>query len=185
MADLVVTSVPFADEAFRIHVDAAVGRLSSATPEALQAELRKAYPDATVQLGDPLGALGRERRWYAYRDGRAARTIAADDWWKDERLPTTIVGEDGRYVDANPAAEELFGVSRAAILGALSGSFTRHEDDPGLGTRLFETLRRTGELASTAVVVRPDGREIAIEFHMRALTRRNMFMTVMRPLERS
>jgi PAS domain S-box-containing protein len=181
---VVVTSIPLADRAFRVHVDAALGGIGDATPERLQAELRKAYPNATVQLGDPLGSLGMTRRWYVYRDGVTRRNVAGDDWWKDESLPTTIVGEDGRYVDANSAAEELFGVPRGSIVGTLSGSFTRHEDDPGLGAKLLDTLRRSGELASTAVVVRPDGGEIPIEFHMRALTRDDTFMTVMRRVDR-
>jgi PAS domain S-box-containing protein len=146
--------------------------------------LRKAYPASTVQVGDPLGSLGATRRWYVYRDGRTPPTVVGDDWWTDDTLPTTVVGEDGRYVDANSAAEELFGVPRASIVGALSGSFTRHEDDPGLGSRLLETLRRTGAMASTAVVVRPEGEEIPIEYHMRAVTPENRYITVMRRVDR-
>jgi PAS domain S-box-containing protein len=182
--DLVITSIPLADSAFRVHVDAALGRLSPVETESLQGELRKAYPAATVQVGDPLGSLGATRRWYVYRDGRSRRTVGGDDWWRDDTLPTTVVGEDGRYVDANSAAEELFGLPRASIVGAATGSFTRHEDDPRLGSRLFDTIRRTGELASTAVVVRPGGEEIPIEYHMRAVTPQNTYITVMRGVDR-
>ena len=67
------------------------------TPRLNQAELRKAYPNGTVQLGDPLGSLGMTRRWYVYRDGVTRRNVPSDDWWKDESLPTTILlDRDGR-----------------------------------------------------------------------------------------
>jgi hypothetical protein len=52
-----------------------------------------------------------------------------------------------------------------------------------LAVSLFETLSAVGQLDSTAVVVRPDGSEVPIAYHMirdGAATHRHR--TVMRPL---
>ena len=182
MSDVTVTTLPVADAAFRVHVDLAMQRLGTPSVAALQAEIRKAYPRAAVRPGDPLGSLGAAARWYVYRDGGGAPARADDDWWVDGSLPTTVVGDDGRYLDANDAAAALFGVSKAAIVGAATGSFTRHESDPALAARLIEVLRRAGELRSTAIVLRSGGDEVPIEFHMSRLPgERRQYRTVMRP----
>jgi PAS domain S-box-containing protein len=177
-----VATIPSSDRAFRVHVDAALARIRNITPELLCAELRLAYPDATVHVSDALADIGApDPRWYVYRDRDLAREPAAPEWWWDEQLPRTVLDRDGRYVDANHAAAELFGVDRASIIGAPSGTFTRHEADEDLGRRLFDELARTGELSSTAVVVKPDGTEVPIEFHMSGVPRTDSFTTVMRP----
>lgn len=56
----------------------------------------------------------------------------------------------------------------------------RHEGSPDVARRLFAKLAETGFLRSTAIVVRPDGEERAIEFHTRRV--REVYVTVMRPI---
>jgi PAS domain S-box-containing protein len=174
-----ISTVPSTDRAFRVHVDAAVARIPNITADRLAAEIRLAYPEARVHEASPLGTIGDLRpRWYVYRDRQARRT-AESDWWRDETLPRTVLDASGRYVDANEAASDLFGVPREGIIGAKSGSFTRHEADEALARRLFDELARTGELSSTAVVIRPDGSQIPIDFHTSRITQGSI--TVMRP----
>ncbi len=66
-----------------------------------------------------------------------------------------IVGEDGRYIDANPAACRLFGRPRDEIV-------RRHVDDlfsPGT----WEAYRSTGSVRHEYTIVCPDGEERTIE----------------------
>ena len=116
-----------------------------------------------------------------YRDRNAARQPLPADWWRDETLAQTVVDGEGRYLDANEEAARLFGVDRSTIVGSPAGRFTSHEGGDIIGRRLFETLARYGEIASTAVVVRPNGELVPIDFHMRRLAAGSEYVTVMRP----
>jgi PAS domain S-box-containing protein len=177
-----VVTVPSTDRAFRVHVDAALARVPGLTAEALAHELRKAYPDASLHVSAAWASLGEGLRWYVYRDGTVARTATDAEWWRAPELPRTIADANGRYVDANDAACELFGVPRSMVVGARIGSFTRHEDDEALAQRLSEELARSGDLLSTAVVVTPRGVEIPIEFRTMRAENGDSFTTVMRPV---
>jgi PAS domain S-box-containing protein len=163
-------------------VDAALARDSDLTAEGLAREIRQAYPNASVHVGNAWADLRQASRWYVYRDPSVARQASNGDWWHDPDLPRTVAEANGRYVDANEAASQLFGVPRATIVGASIGSFTRHEDDQALGQRLFEELTRCGELCSTAVVVTPSGAEVPIEFRTTRSDNDDSFTTIMRPV---
>jgi PAS domain-containing protein len=170
-AGLRVVPFPRADTAFAAHLDHAL----SATElhlRSVERELRAAYPAARLVMGLALSNLiPGDVRLYAYRDGSlmATRDVLdpydLDQWWRDVSLPRTVLSADHRYVDANEAASALFGVRHDGIIGVPAGTFTRHETDPAIGARLFELLDRTGAITSTAFVVRPDGTELAIDFH--------------------
>lgn len=178
-----VVTIPSADRAFRAHVDAAIEDLGLRDVPALEARLREAYPTAVLHVSSVMGSLaGDDARLYAYRDRDAARQPLPGDWWCDETLPRTVVNDEGRYLDANDAAARLFGVDRSTIVGSTAGRFTRHEGSEDVARRLFDTVARYGEMASTAVVVRPNGELVPIEFHMRRLAAGTEYLTVMRPV---
>ncbi len=177
-----VLTFPQDDLAFRAHVDAARAALARWDPGRVEAQIRLAYPNAVVRAADRFGQLESGwRTWYVYRDGGIGAAASDDPWWLDETLPRTVMAADGRYVDANHAAADLFGCTRDAVCAGRAGDFTRHESDGEVASRLFATLRDTGRLHSTAIVVRPDGTEWPIEFHVTATTPRgDQYVTVMR-----
>jgi PAS domain S-box-containing protein len=72
-----------------------------------------------------------------------------------------VADDDGRYVDGNPAAEELFGVSRAQLLGRGVRDFAPADMDCDAAWREF---RRKGTARGTFRLVRPDGGERHVEF---------------------
>ncbi|HUQ43360.1 MAG TPA: PAS domain-containing protein [Candidatus Limnocylindria bacterium] len=177
-----VVTIPSADRAFRVHVETIAEELGGPDPSALEGRLRAPYPSATVSTSSALGSLiAGDARIYVYRDRSAAREPDPSDWWLSEELPRAVVNPEGRYVDANPAIAELFGVPLAKVIGSEAGRFTLHEQDPEIARRLFEALATYGELASTATVRQPDGTEIAIEFHMHRTAAGTGYETVMRP----
>lgn len=180
-----VISIPSHDVAFRTHVEVAVDALvsrSRLTGDVLRAAISKAYPDATVRVKQELASVTPEVVLYAYRDQQVARAPESDTWWEDDDLSATVVSDDGVYLEGNDAALRLFGVDRAQLIGSGAGSFTRHEG-AHLAVSLFETLSAAGHLDSTAVVVRPDGSEVRIAYHMiRDGAGTHRHRTVMRPL---
>jgi PAS domain S-box-containing protein len=176
-----VITFPHDDRAFRAHVEAAQAVAGHWIGDAVERDLRLAYPAAVVRRAHPLAELSPgQETWYVYRDGEIGARGRVDDWWSDERLPQAIVGVAGRYVDANSAAADLFGVSRRQIVGKPAGSFTRHEANEEVGRRLFAALAESGALHSTALVRRPDGEEWPIEYHMRPTPASDGYVVVMR-----
>ena len=159
-----VVIFPDDDLTFRAHVDWAVERASDDLAT-LEDSLRDAYPDARVRKRAALAGFGGKPSWYVYRDGTAL-TSRDKDWWTNPDLPEFRIDATGTYVSANAAAAELVGREIDEIVGMRIGSLTRHEpvDDPGL--RAFATLAEKGVLESTAVVVRPDGEEIAVRHRL-------------------
>jgi PAS domain S-box-containing protein len=175
-----VITFPHDDVAFRTHVEAAQAVAGRWDGELVEREIRLAYPAAVVRRAHPLAELSATKEtWYAYRDGEITPN-GVGEWWLDERLPQTVVDVAGKYVEANAAAAELFGVSRRRIIGKPAGSFTRHEANDEVNRRLFATLAEAGTLHSTAVVVRPDGEEWSIEYHMRPTPAADGYVVVMR-----
>jgi len=162
-------------------VEAAIDRLGPGELARVEAEVREAYPAAVVRARDAMAgySIGAET-WYAYRDGSVGSDTSGDEWWGDQSLPRTRVSADGRYVDANDAAADLFGVERDRIVGSAAGAFTRHESDAEIARRLFALLAESGELQSTAVVLRPDGQTWPIEFHMVRGSLAGEYISVMR-----
>lgn len=176
-----LATFPPADHAFRAHVEAAVDRLGPGELAGVQAEVRGAYPAAVVRPRDAMAgfAIGAET-WYAYRDGSVGSDTSEGEWWLDQSLPQARLSAEGRYVDANEAAADLFGVERERIVGSAAGAFTRHESDEEIARRLFALLAESGELQSTAVVLRPDGETWPIEFHMARSSPAGEYVSVMR-----
>jgi len=85
---------------------------------------REQYPEAVAARASDVAVLepGVER-WDVYRD-RVAHAASSDDAWVDDQtLPRAVLGPDGRYLDANEAAAELFGVAPDQIIGRAIGTF--------------------------------------------------------------
>jgi PAS domain S-box-containing protein len=139
------------------------GRTGNAQPERLRAALRTIYPHLDVRVRNPLGGFG-ERTLYVFRDGGASAQLGPEEWIRDEATARLVTDDAGLYIAANTAAAVLFGAALDEILGRRAGSFTepdaRIEDAPAL----WRLLQRTGRLHSLAVVRRPDGDRIRVEF---------------------
>src|SRR2546423_5182918 len=176
-----ILTFPHDDRAFRAHVEAAQARVGRWDGNAVERDIRHAYPASVVRRAHSLAALlpGQET-WYVYRDGTITIGERTGDWWLDPGLAETVVAADGTYLDANDAAADLFGLRRTDIVGAPAGSFTRHEGSEEVARRLFAALADAGTLHSTAVVTRPDGEEWSIEFHMRPAPAGSGYVVVMR-----
>jgi len=72
-----------------------------------------------------------------------------------------VADDDGRYVDCNPAAEELFGVGRAELLGRGLHDFAVADADVDAEWREF---LRKGTARGTFRLMRPDAGERTVEF---------------------
>lgn len=106
----------------------------------------------TVLLAAAQQALRqRERQLRAIFEGAHDAILIADD--------------EARYVDANPAALELFGLSREALLGRRVSEFVEPAFDfeAAWGAFLEE-----GEQRGVIVLVRPDGERREAEFNAKA-----------------
>ncbi len=156
---------PRNDRAFRAHVEWAVERLAERNPEELEESVKAAYPQIRVRERIPLADLGGRHAWYVYRDGSLS---AADeqDWSATSEVAEFDIDATGTYVGANAAAASLVDMPVEEIIGRSVGSFTRHERDDGPGRRAFAVLAEEGYLESTAVVVRPDGSEVAVRYRL-------------------
>lgn len=167
MGTVRVLTFPSDDALFRGHVELAQQRIGGWDAEATLARLRAAYPTAAARKASSEAVVGFEaERWYVYRDGSALAASAESTWASDPDAARTSIGSDGTYVDANEAAGELLGRPRDAIIGCLAGAFTKHESDEDLRRRLLDLAGRE-RIVSTAVVHRPDGTELPIEFAIR------------------
>lgn len=162
--DVVLTSFPPNDEAFGTLARQLLAKTPGMTPEALEAGLRDVYPRVTVRARDELVNFGRERVWYAYRDGRYS-PFGGDAWWEAATAPTVVIA-DGRYLEANDEALALFGADRDAFLASRPGDFTSPAHR-ALVPWLFQLLQDTGELHSVSVLQPRHGPAVPVEYHMR------------------
>jgi len=177
-----VKTFPSDDLAFAAHVARAQERVGTWDAPPVLALLRQAYPDVSARRAFP-GALLDEGTdcWYVFRDGAVYPPATLDDQWADDAsLPRVLVGPDGRYVDANGAAAQLFGVPRERIIGSLAGSFTAHEADDELGKRLLHLASDDHPVRSVAIVKHPIG-DVRIEFVVRPSGKDSHAVT-MRPI---
>jgi PAS domain S-box-containing protein len=86
----------------------------------------------------------------------------------DNALEAMVIADDqGNYIDANPAACELFGVSKAELLGSNLGRFVEpgHEQDAEQAWRAFLDA---GEQQGLFRLIRPDGDVRDLEYNARA-----------------
>ncbi len=154
-----VTVIPSTSFAFRDHVERLMARDTFATPEELEARLRRLFPRVRVRAR---ALSGEWPAWYVYRDG-AWRPSEDQPWWHNERVPRVVANREGWIVEANRPARSLLGIGDPA-------ADPRHFTDfvvPGTledATQLFESILAGHETAT--VLLRPDGGEvIACDIH--------------------
>lgn len=162
--DVVLTSFPPNDEAFGALARKLLAAEPGITPEALEGRLRDVYPRVTVRARNELVNFGRERVWYAYRDGRYS-PFGGAAWWESPAAATVVI-DGGRYVDANEAALALLATDRDDVLAARPGDFTGPAHR-ALVPWLLQLLEDTGELHSVSVLQPRQGPAIPVEYHMR------------------
>jgi PAS domain S-box-containing protein len=100
------------------HVAAETGR----EPLALQRVLRRAFPYVHVQIQHELAQFGSQRAWYVYRDGWY-QLAPQPEWWRRAGLSHVSFDENGRFVDVDEAAADLFALARRDLLGRTWSDF--------------------------------------------------------------
>jgi len=84
----------------------------------------------------------------------------------ESSLESNVISDDeGRFVDVNAAACELFGRRREELLGLGVGDVS---PVAGYSRAIWKTLLETGESSGTLVVARPDGELREIEYAAKA-----------------
>ena len=86
----------------------------------------------------------------------------------DNALEAMVIADDqGNYIDANPAACELFGVSKAELLGSNLARFAEpgHDQETAQAWRAFLDA---GEQQGLFRLIRPDGEVRDLEYNARA-----------------
>jgi PAS domain S-box-containing protein len=131
--------------------------------EELIDRLRAVFPRVATRFRDPLAGFG-DRPLYVFRDGTARSSLDGDAWIRDSATARVVTDPSGSYIDANPAAEQLFGAKRAEILATRAGAFTRPDTRIEDAEALWRALATNGRLHSLGVVRCRDGRELAVEF---------------------
>ena len=128
-------------------------------------DVRSLYPHAVVRTRDPLASLA-GNAWYVYRDGRCSPFSDGPPWWDEPTAARVVIDDAGCYVDANPPALELLGVSLKELRRSRAGDFT----PPAFGAEApwtMQLLRDTGELHSLSMLrSRNDGPDAAVEFRI-------------------
>jgi len=101
-----------------------------------------------------------------------------------ERAPDAIlvVDRDGRYVDANQAAEELTGYTREEILARHVGDLTV-PDQQSVSTEQFDVLRVKGRARRDRLVLRKDGSSVPVDAHAIDLGN-HTYVTILRDITR-
>jgi PAS domain S-box-containing protein len=88
-----------------------------------------------------------------------------------------LVGDDGRFVDANSAATTLFGLSRDELFGRPIGGFVESEADLG---GLWQEFLARGEASGGYVLVGGDGGERDVEYSAKAQVLPGRHLVVLR-----
>lgn len=162
--DVALLCFPPDDAVFSAFVRRTFGELAGDAPADLQAVVRSLYPRAVVRPREPLASLA-GNAWYVYRDGRYSPFSDGPPWWDEPTAARVVIDDAGCYVDANPPALEILGVSLEELRRSRAGDFT----PPAFGAEapwIMQLLRDTGELHSLSMLrSRNGGPDAAVEFH--------------------
>ena len=153
------------DEVFARLAASLLADLAPPDPDALQSGLRTTFGAAVVRRRDALASLGGGEAWYAYRDGRYSPFTEERHWWEAPEVARLEIDDEGRYLDANASALDLIGVDQASLAELRTGDLTDPATRPTVPW-LWQLLQDVGELHSTSLLVRPDGRRIAVEYRL-------------------
>ncbi|MEA2676435.1 MAG: two-component system, cell cycle sensor histidine kinase and response regulator CckA [Chloroflexota bacterium] len=165
--ELNVLCFPADDQVLRKRVRDSLAKITEpnakAARDALRGHLRIVYPRAEVRVRDPLAGFG-EPTVYVFRDGGIASSLGSEAWHDESTAARLVTDDRGTYIDANDAAVELLGVTRDEIVGHPAGSFTKPDARIEDAAGLWELLTTSGRLHSLAIVTRPGGRDLRVEF---------------------
>jgi PAS domain-containing protein len=153
------------DEVFARLAAQHLASLPTPDPDELCAKLTETYPDAVVRRREALASLGHGEAWYSYRDGRYSPFTDDRPWWDDPDVARLEIDDDGRYLDASPAALELIGVDVDGLRSLRSGDLTDPATRPTVPW-VWQLLKDVGMLHSTSMLVRPDGGRLAVEYRL-------------------
>jgi PAS domain S-box-containing protein len=161
--DVALLCFPHDDAVFSAFVRRTFVDLAGDTPTDLQHVVRSMYPHAVARSREQLASLA-GTAWYIYRDGRYSPFADGRPWWEEPTAAHIVIDDAGCYLDANPAALELLGVSLDELRRSKAGDFA----PPNMGAEapwILQLLRDTGELHSTSILrPRGNGSDMAVEF---------------------
>jgi PAS domain S-box-containing protein len=155
-----VNTIPSHDVVLRRVVDRMTEGDQGQTADALAARLRPLYPKIAVferQLS------GERAQFYVYRDGRY-EPERRDPWWEQPGVPRVLVATTtGQLTSVSGEWAALMHAEPAELVGQHFVDFVLPEArDAALA--MFEAVRQFREVRSEALVRRPDGTTLPIEF---------------------
>jgi hypothetical protein len=173
----IVNTIPSHDVVLRRVVDRVTADQDGGTADELAARLRPLYPRIAVferQLS------GERAHLYVYRDGRY-EPERSDDWWAAPGTPCVHVSATTGLLSAVTGSfSELMRTDRTALVGRHFADFLLPAARAG-GQAMFEAVIEARETRSEALVQRPDGTTVPIEF--RAIRRGDEIEVCYRPLD--
>jgi PAS domain S-box-containing protein len=173
----VVNTIPSHDLALRRVVDRVTETDQPGTAADLAERLRPLYPKIAVferQLS------GERAQFYVYRDGRY-EPERRDGWWEQPGVPCVHVSaETGELIAVSGEWATLMRLEPRNLIGRHFVDFVMPEARAA-AQAMFEAVSQSREVRSEALVQRPDGSTLAIEF--RAARRDGAIEVCYRPLE--
>jgi PAS domain-containing protein len=171
-----VNTIPSHDAVLRRVVDRLTRTRQPQSAEQLADLLRPLFPRVAVferQLS------GEWPHLYVYRDGRY-EPERRDRWWEAPDAPCVHVSaETGRLTSVSGGWASLMHADAADLVGRHFLEFVQ-PDARAAAQALFEVVDEEREVRSEAIVARPDGTSLAIEF--RAVRRDGEIDVCYRPL---
>jgi hypothetical protein len=174
----VVNTIPSRDRAFRRAVEHVAEGVAQGAPDQLAERLRPLYPRVAVferQLsGEPGG-------YYVYRDGHF-KNEPSDRWWDAPGTPRICVSvATGELTSVSNEWASFMHSDPDELVGRHFTDFVR-PDARMVAKAMFAAVRGEREIVSQALVMRPDGSTMSIEF--RAIHRGREIEVYYRPVER-
>lgn len=172
-----VNTIPSNDVVLRRVVDRATEGNEAATAAELAARLRPLYPRIAVferQLS------GERAQFYVYRDGRY-EPERRGGWWEMPGVPCVHVSAStGELTQVSGEWAALMRAAASELVGRHFVDFVQPEARAA-AQAMFEAVSQFREVRSEALVRRPDGSTLAIEF--RAVRTDGDIEVCYRPLE--
>jgi hypothetical protein len=173
----VVNTIPSSDVVLRRVVERVAAGEQPGTAAELAARLRPLYPKVAVferQLS------GERAQFYVYRNGRY-EPERRDEWWARPGVASVHVSATtGELTAVSGEWAELMRAAATDLIGRHFVDFVQPEARSA-ATAMFEAVSQFREVRSEALVQRPDGTTLAIEF--RAVRRDGEIEVSYRPLE--
>jgi hypothetical protein len=156
----VVNTIPSRDAVLRRVVDRFTAQSTPSSADELAARLRPIYPRVAVferQLS------GERSHLYVYRDGRYEPDLG-EAWWKGEGVARARVSRaTGRLTSVSEPWAALMRSSKADLVGRPYTDFVSPAAR-SMAQAMFEALSEEREVRSEALLTRPNGTLLPIEF---------------------